>query len=85
MRCHDSQRYVNYTNVLIHIIVPHNTTVVSESAFINDLYLIRDQYTVFDNCTCTNLCTSVYGYTYENILRHKQMVIVIQPYWEEKN
>ena len=50
-------RYVNYINVLIHIIM----------FFIRDLCLIRDYHTVFNNCAITkeelsflinHLCTS---------------------------
>ena len=44
-------RCINYTHVLINIIVFHIITVVSEGSFISGLCLIRDEYTVSDNCT----------------------------------
>ena len=61
--------YVNYINVLIHI-MSHSITVFSEASFIHDLCLARDDYTtytVFNNCAITkeeliflinHLCTS---------------------------
>ena len=60
-------RYVNYINVLIHIIMSHSITVFPEGSFIRGLCLMRDDYTVFNNCAITkeefvflisHLCTS---------------------------
>ena len=46
-------RYVNYINILIHIILSHSITVFPEGSSIRDLCLIRDDYTVFNNCAIT--------------------------------
>ena len=60
------RRYVNYINVLIHI-MSHSITVFLEGSFMRELFLIRDDYTVFNNCAITreellflvnHLCTS---------------------------
>ena len=46
-------RYINYINVLIHIMF-HNVTDFSEDTFICELCLNRDDYTVFNNCDLFN-------------------------------
>ena len=63
--------YVNYINVLIHI-MSHNITVASEGVFIRDVCRIRNDYTIFNNCAITKelvflinyLCTSSQNHIY---------------------